>query len=212
MIIKNHYFGLVYAGGCLQEDAMQKHIMTITLACLLTIFMASTASAELMRYSGGGTVHSFSDGNPYGLDETTPVSWSVTYDTDWVDPFGSVDLGSYLDQGAGLTFNVGSWTFTHDQDSALFPGSPTVAVYNGLPWGFDFITDLGDDFDIWSQFHVIGNSFSFMSFWDDPAHGYFDFSKIAINPGAGAVPVPGAVWLLGTGLLALVGLRRKARS
>lgn len=191
---------------------MHKKFLTIAIACLSSFVIVSTASAELMRYSGGGEVHAYFPGNPYGLDETTAVSWSVTYDTDWVDPFGSVDLGSYLNQGASLTFTIGDWTFTHGQDRTLFPGSPSVYVHGGTPLGFNYEASLGEAFDDWSQFHVVGNSFSFMSFWDAPAHGYFDFSKIAISPGAGAVPVPGAMWLLGTGLLAMVGVRRKFRN
>jgi hypothetical protein len=133
----------------------------------------------------------------------------VTYDADWVDGFGSIDLGDHTDQGASLTLSIGDWTFSHNQDTALFPGAPSVQVFDGKPLGFDFMTDLGDAFATWSQFHVIGNSFSFMSILNEPAHGFFDFSKITINSGASAVPIPGAVWLLGSGLLALVGLRRK---
>jgi len=33
----------------------------------------------------------------------------------------------------------------------------------------------------------------------------------AVNSGQSFVPIPGAVWLLGSGLIALVGLRRKLK-
>jgi len=192
---------------------MQKTILTAIFTLFLGLFLTATATAALMQYSGGGFIHSYfvddQGENPYGLHKNNQVSWSVTYDADWVDGFGYLDLGERTDQGASLTLNIGDWIFTHDQGTTLFPGAPSVHIFDGKPLGFDFMTDLGDAFATWSQFHVIGNSFSFMSFWNEPAHGFFDFSKITINPGASTVPIPGAVWLLGSGLLGLVGLRRK---
>ncbi len=41
--------------------------------------------------------------------------------------------------------------------------------------------------------------------------GFFSVSEISLNGGTSPVPIPGAVYLLGSGLIGLVGLRKKAR-
>jgi hypothetical protein len=60
-----------------------------------------------------------------------------------------------------------------------------------------FLTDSYDQFSLW-QFPG-----------DTTVKGVFDFSNITQKTAASAVPLPGAVWLLGTGMVALAGLRRK---
>ena len=40
--------------------------------------------------------------------------------------------------------------------------------------------------------------------------GRFDFNAVAVEPNP--VPIPGAVWLLGTGLVGLVGIRKRRRA
>ena len=39
--------------------------------------------------------------------------------------------------------------------------------------------------------------------------GTFDFRTYATTSATAAVPIPGAIWLLGTGLVGLVGIRRR---
>ena len=43
--------------------------------------------------------------------------------------------------------------------------------------------------------------------WNSPQGNSFG----AINPGQSFVPIPGAVWMFGSGLIALVGLRRRLK-
>jgi len=191
---------------------MQKTILTICFTLSLGLLAAATASAALMQYSGGGSFHSIHDGNAYGIDENTHISWSVTFDSDWAKPSGWVNLGEFIDQGASLTIAIGDWLFTHDQDNTGSPGNPQVQLFpDGNPRGFSFTSDLGADFAAWSRFYINGESVSFESTGNEGVHGTLNFRDgvIVTDPGASAVPIPGAVWLLGSGLLGLLGLRRK---
>ncbi len=95
---------------------------------------------------------------------------------------------------------------------ALYDFRPTL-LYSGVY----------DSYDI----TVAANSFSLLSAFD--LEGYFDIylgaldgnntlsdlmnvGRIDYSGSAAPVPVPGAVWLLGSGIIGLVGMRRKARN
>jgi hypothetical protein len=128
-----------------------------------------------------------------GWDDTLFNNPAITVDdTTWGGPEGpgneSVGPPFYANQGAAPgVFNSGDDIKLLDITLENFGGVPTVLVTDG-----DGLTSMGMD---WST-HVAAN-------W--PAGASFEAQDLNIN----AVPVPAAVWLLGSGLLGLVGIRRR---
>jgi hypothetical protein len=80
-------------------------------------------------------------------------------------------------------------TFTNEQASAYWSGTE-YASYPGSAWFFYTVSGLQINHDKYNQDYA----------W-------------AVSPGqVSAVPVPGAVWLMGTGLLGLLGLKRRGHA
>lgn len=119
----------------------------------------------------------------------------ATYENSFedVDPSGPTITGDNL---YNPTFNFSGFTFAQDAKTHL-------ATYTFNITGLDPL-DSQIDFRLESQIGVNGRGLtdvSGLSF-----HQYDDASGAnVVNP----VPIPGAVWLLGPGLIGLAGLRKK---
>lgn len=189
---------------------MHKKILTVLIALCLIALMVPAASAELMRYSGGGGILGCGPENPYGLEEITPIFWSLTYDTAWDEYNQNIDLKQYLDQGASLSVTIGSWTFDDNAATSTLLGPITLLTYMDAPAGLWFGAGLINNLNEFSEFWITGDQFSFMQFRHSPVWGKLDFDHFSVSQ-TSAVPIPGAVWLLGSGLFGLAGLRKKSR-
>lgn len=160
----------------------------------------STAASNWDTTWGGAACHGPLDasvilGAPTGaVDGTGYTGWGsgqagyieLSFDQVFADGAGD-DLNVYGFGPGGATISVSS-------DGDLW--STAVALGSSMPgaaavWGYDLLVDFGVTS---AQYVRI----------DSGAAKFLDAVE-AVN----AVPVPGAVWLLGTGLLGLVGLRRK---
>jgi hypothetical protein len=96
--------------------------------------------------------------------------------------------------GLGQVANS-SITTTHNANYSLFSNVQSYVYWSGTEYSADpegawlFLTDDGEQYDLIKS---------------------YDLYALAVSPGdVSAVPEPGAAWLLGVGLLGLVGLRRR---
>lgn len=117
-----------------------------------------------------------------------------------VEPIGKADGGAY-DAVSLHDGWQGSWTHRYGINSSLF----SAIVSCPHQYYKDALTALD---------HAVGTSFTLASdanveFYiiDNPHYDNVGGISLDVN----AVPSPGAVWLLGSGLVGLVGLRKKLR-
>jgi hypothetical protein len=188
---------------------MKKKISTV-LITLFLIFAATAAHADLITQEFTGTITFSDESNPFGVDADDIFTWEATYDPAYMSSTNTITIGESADMHLSVT--IGSRTFVETEDVFYGPGNFGAPILtfdaededkiNGVSLLVDDVVNgyrfrsngVGSAFDIYS----IGSD----GFSDDVhlASGTFGFSP---------VPVPGAVWLLGGGLLGLVGLRRR---
>lgn len=165
------------------------------MACLLVVG-SGTATAVPVPVVYDYTI----EGTVYVGDETAPNPWSLTAgDTITASGTFTADLGA-----------IGSETGT-----VIFGGGDTMTIdlLNG-----QFLTEADDIGGIslsfaggsLTDFVFIDGGFEFNSnftFFDDFGTLFGEWTSSELV----AVPVPAAVWLFGSGLIALVGVRRRKK-
>ena len=186
---------------------MKKQIATIMITLFL-VFAASSANAIMVTENFSGTIDFAEAGNPFGVAESDIFAWSTTYDLSYQNELGNIVIGD--DPDMKLQVTIGSRTFNEIEDVFYGPGNFGAPILT-----FDEhdnvigVSLLVDDMTGNYRFRSHGDGLAFDIYsigsdgFTDDVHlvaGTFDF-----NP----VPVPAAVWLLGSGLFGLIGIRRK---
>ena len=144
----------------------------------------------------------------------------------------ATDQGLYIDEGFLSTF------VTQERFRISFSGAPVTAV-GGMIWAYDddFVNQPAN---VIVSLHLAGGGTE-DHYLEDTSFGDFvgitstePFTSVDIRPGTGVyppfwpyafmnlddlyvgaaspVPVPGAVWLLGSGLVGLIGISRKRKN
>lgn len=158
-----------------------------TLLAIIMLFSMSMANAALVNFEIEGTVLSGDEffANAYNLTAGDTILASGIFD-DSVLGAGSNSVSFGGDYS--LSIDVNGTIFTHADDAGA-----SLSFENGMLTDFDFMT---------AGFNSLG------LFFDDVDYMLGEWNAtVTTSP----VPVPAAVWLFGSGLLALVGFVRRKK-
>lgn len=181
--------------GCYLEDGMVVGIVEDTSNITAHVHRNGTSSAASLGY------HSDSSGIYIRAQDSTAFSLTSMLFQAPIDPAENPD------SGANDVWEIFGFS------NALNPGldtaaSPTSVAYQTVANGFDGELLLNPAFQNISAFWI-----HYKGYPQTPLDGKafaMDIDNIVVNaPVTSAVPVPGAVWLFGTGLMGLLSSRRK---
>ncbi len=173
---------------------MRKSMFCLFAALLILAGLPGMAPADIVSYSFIGTIE---DGFRAGDSGTG----SFTYDDALI-----VNGNETLDPTNGLTvsFSFDGQVFaqTHDSDFDVYP---MLEFDDYMPTYLDYLLVNGQNDVAFGDNQLMELETS--GLFPSSAAGY-DFETTLL---ATPVPIPGALWLFGSGLVGLIGLRRRAR-
>jgi len=142
--------------------------------------------------SGTGSTYAGSDATHYGANAIS--SFSVTFSVD--------QLSNYMLTGAlnAIYYDSGVSVKLWENGTEIFASDPYATNY----WG-----DGSGNFSQNGQF-IAGNTYK-LDLYSYAIYSDYHYESWQFNLATTPVPVPAAVWLLGSGLLGLVGFARKRR-
>jgi hypothetical protein len=191
-----------------------KHLKVVLLILALVFATSSTAVADLVVNGG------FETGDLTGWTEvgTTPGSWWVigipmgaiphsgTYNatTDSARPTFQY-IAQSIATTPGQSYTVEFWLSNTEANNynefvARWDGTPMIQLLNLPP----------DDVGVYTPYSytaVATGTLATIDFGYRDNPGWYDLDDISVT----AVPIPGAIWLLGSGLVGLVAIRRRMR-
>jgi len=203
-----------------------KLLPMIAVVTILLGFTCAPALGSTITQTLYGQVTYADPLNPFGITTDTPVVWNVTYDPGWIEEGAfTLSVDDYSGE-AFLNVSIGSLFFEEFEDVEYGNGYPEVWFQDGQIVGVNFTVDflypeaveMTTDLGIGAApmpyiFSAVGNSFEIyepqLAMVLDQIGGptLVEGENFSSN-----VPLPAAFWLLGSGLLGLVGLRRRMSS
>lgn len=173
---------------------MKKIISKSYLIVALMILGMGFVHAASVGFTASGDVESADAGNAFLLTDTSTISASGVFDD---SGFTGSGLESF---DTTLSLTVGSVSFTEADEI----GDTQIVFQDGSFLGFHFTTGFGNDID--GPIAFFDSAFDFFNGEDDNMaymDGTWNSTSYAV------VPVPAALWLFGSGLIALVGFMRR---
>lgn len=175
---------------------MKKSTLVIVMVLILGIAIVNGVSAEIVSF------------DVYAREHSINFNYNISY----------LDTGIYLN--AGNNFRV--YTDPKDTWSAGDPADNTTnangmtygQTYNGYYFNYgELVGQIGNGsyFSVGVNFNGNAQNSGTLRLMQWDCHNGNNSGFITATVNTNPVPIPAAVWLLGTGLLGLVGFRRKIK-
>lgn len=182
---------------------IQKIINTLALSLVMIVSMQS-AQAAYVNFSITGDIllgneAPYNWANDYGLAAGDTITASGMFD-DSVLTLGTGTISFANGSGNSLTIYAGSQVLTASNDSQYFTSTfPSITLFENALTDFDYIVSAGVN-------DAIVNFDSYATTFSDVDGMVGDWqTEVTLT----AVPVPAALWLFGSGLIALVGFAKR---
>ncbi len=218
-------------GGNTVTMKKSNSVLMFATVAALTLFAAQSAQATTVYDEVAWTVTTAKTGNEFGLSVGNIITGKIYYDNAFlVDP-------NPANQGSGYSLSYGSNYAGGQFNYAIQVGTKLINFGEDDSYHSAWITQNGDgpmqmsSFSMWPAFNVNGSvtqvlydtyaweyemptSETFLGVHMQNTIDYDVYTGAASWVSRGAapgapVPLPGAVWLFGSGLVGLVGIRRK---
>jgi hypothetical protein len=188
---------------------MKKQIVAILMALML-ISLANAAYAGLITENFSGTITYADASNPFDVAADDLFGWTTTYDLTYQNSLGNIVIGD--DQDMKLSVTIGSRTFGETEDVFYGPGTfgAPILTFDDQD-RIDGVSLLVDDYANGYRFRSLGDGSGF-DIYSIGADGFSDNIHLVSGTfsfDAAPVPIPGALWLMGSGLVGLLGYRRR---
>jgi hypothetical protein len=186
-------------------ETMKRKMIICSMAVLFVCFSATASFASWSQ--------SFNENGIYGL---------TTYNITKIEVFKLTGTSDLENPGMG-SFTAGSWTVQMPNTNYVVATNATADISN-FNWLFSFTGTSADSVHLaylvyTSDGKVFGTSLDYYgaSTWSYPMISDTPLTESQIknpayNRSSSAVPLPPAVFLFGTGLLSLVGLRKQLKA
>ena len=206
-----------------------KRLIIFLFALVLTASAAQAAGTQInfVNVTGTGTYNSgtgastmpgnlapLTDGYfpPEATHWQSNTTWSYGpgYDTD--QEVYTFDMGAtYLVQDITLSVdNNDSYVVEYSLDGASWDNLFTISSgYGEIGWGMDTFTTVAGDSEYLSALDFAAVQAQYLRIYWASGDGMYSVGEFQAF--GTPTPIPGAVWLLGSGLAGLVGLRRRMR-
>jgi len=194
-----------------------KKKLFLGMVLMLAVMTAGPAFADTITYEGTLTLDNWATGTTTGRSWTDEIGSEVGFWSFYGNVGDTVHLvGHRLDGELDLVFSLYSGLTTADEEdfnndydfgglTYLNDGDDELPPYLPGPYGDPALLYCTLPTTGWYTIAIGG--------YESDGDGPYDYKLAMLSdpPGANGVPVPAAVWLLGSGLLGLLGLRKKSR-
>ncbi|MFA7387366.1 MAG: VPLPA-CTERM sorting domain-containing protein [Thiohalobacteraceae bacterium] len=175
-------------------------IFSQSIAALTLLLSIGTTQAALVNFTLTGEAVYADAGNDFGLSSGSIVTVEGSFDDSVLTGgLGTVEFSS----GSANSFTIyaGNYTYSNADDDSFLSGFPQLR-FEGAPLPY---LDFGHN-------GVTGFTSDGAGFFDAYDASFQAVSGVWTEYDATVVPVPAAVWLLGSGLMGLVGVARRRQA